>query len=257
MNNFEEVLQKDGIPFIKALLDHEKKRFNESFLRGSVYEQINADFGIFPKHKVYPAYFTGNIQQPENKYIFIGINPGYDFEINTKECKYLEEEGLFNGYCNIFHDYFGQERKGLIPYFAAVIGFLRRVYDLDGKINTWEWAHKNLISLELIPYHSKNASGLRINDLKEFKNVYFKILIKFLKYLKPKGYIFINGFPTFKNYFSSPEFSDVIFFSKKSESFWAGKIDEKYDFIGLPFLNRPKGGKDKLATSIKRFWIGQ
>ena len=71
-----------------------------------------------------------------------------------------------------------------------------------------------------------------------------------LDYLNPKEPIFINGFPTFEKYFRDKIFKDVIVF-KKVKAAWRGKI-KNYPFIGLPFLNRPRGGKEGLVKLVRR-----
>ncbi len=102
----------------------------------------------------------------------------------------------------------------------------------------------------MIPYHSANTSGLRINNPENFKKVYFVILLKLLKFLNPKRPVFILGFPTFERYLSHVYFKDVITF-KKQGNFWIGKIGGGYDFVGLPFLTMVKGGKDGLVRGLK------
>src|SRR3989338_10998511 len=99
---FGEILKLEGLDFIKALLKFEEDRFNKHFKKGSVFEEINEDFGIFPKEKVYPVYFTGDIENPKDKIIFVGINPAFNSTWNRKEQKYLEERGSFDGYCHLF-----------------------------------------------------------------------------------------------------------------------------------------------------------
>ncbi len=249
MNNFKDILKINGLDFIKALIDFEQRRADHNFLSGSTYEQINADFGIFPPVKLYPTYFSGNIKKPKNKIIFVGINPGYSVELNKRELKYLQEKGCFEGYCHIFTDFFKKYKKGLLPYFANIKGFLRRYYNIEENID-WDWLQENLISLDLIPYHSENSSGLRINDIKKFRDVYIAIFLKILDSLNPQKPIFINGFPTFKQYFDKKELRDIVSY-KEVDNFWIGKIG-KFEFIGLPFLTQVRGGKDKLVSSIKK-----
>jgi hypothetical protein len=81
--------------------------------------------------------------------------------------------------------------------------------------------------------------------------VYFEIILKLLTHLDPHKPIFINGFPTCKSFLEQPEFQNVVTFTEHG-NFWTGTIGG-YEFIGLPFLNRPKGGKDTLVTAIHKF----
>ena len=250
LQNLEDFIANNnlkGLDFIKSVLEFEQKRFDKYFLKGSVYEKINSHFGIFPARKVYPVYFVGNIEKPDNKTIFLGINPGYNEIENEKEQKFTEESGIFYSSCHFF-DYYKGKRKGLIPYYANIAGFLKRLDNIE-QID-WDWLQDNLINLEMIPYHSSDASGLRINDLQYYRKTYFEIFLRTLNYLKPNKPIFINGFPTFERYFKDRVFQDIVSF-RKIDTIWKGKIKD-YSFIGLPFLNRPKGGKDKLVSLVKR-----
>lgn len=245
---FEDVLKLDGQAFIEALLKFEQDRFDRDFLKGSVYEQINAEFGIFPAKKVYPVYFAGDIFNPKDKLVFIGMNPAYNEKTNEHEQQYAEKVGLANICKDMFH-YFKSQRSGLIPYYANIGGFLKRLYEIK-KID-WDWYQDNFVNLDMIPYHSANTSGLRINNPAQFRKIHFAILLKLLAHLQPTKPIFILGFPSFESYLSQSHFEKIITF-KKHTNFWIGKIDGKYEFIGLPFLTRIKGGKDALVENIKK-----
>ena len=107
---FEEILKSDGGPFIRKLLEYEKKRvdkFNIEIKKRepNIFEQMNIDFGIFPEEVCYPVYFHGDLMKPKNKIVIIGINPGKE-STNEEKCEYCEylneEKGLFEQYCNIF-----------------------------------------------------------------------------------------------------------------------------------------------------------
>jgi hypothetical protein len=206
---------------------------------------------LFPAARCYPVYFAGDITNPAGKKIFVGINPGYtDKARQIAELEYLERVGLFNGYCNIFSDFFAKQQKGLLAYFANIVGFLRRYYEIE-VTRDWDWIQSNLISLDLIPYHSSDAQGLRINDPNNFRRTYFEIFLRILEHLGPIEPIFLNGFPTLERYLRNPAFSDVIKYAKH-DGFWIGTIADKFSFIGLPFLNRVAGGKEALIDRIKR-----
>jgi hypothetical protein len=248
---FDSISHLEGLDFIRALVELEEQRFEQSqFLKGSTFEDINADFGIFPTMAAYPIYFMGDVKRPKDKIIFMGINPGFNEERNKKEQAYLESCGIFEGYRRLFGDFRYGRNKGLLPYYANIAGFLRRYLGITEAID-WDWYQENFIALELIPYHSVNANGLRINNIKKYRDVYFEIILKLLKHLDPARPVFINGFPTYKNLLEHPElFVDVLTFTKHG-NFWTGEIGG-YDFIGLPFLTRPKGGKDSLVEAIQR-----
>jgi hypothetical protein len=246
---FQRILSLDGLPFIKALLEYEEKRFDESFLKGSVYEEINQEFGIFPAVKNYPLYFMGDARKPENKIIVIGINPAYrEFSIKTEQ-DYLEKHGSFEGYCTHFlHRGLFQKHS---QYFSNIGGFLKRLGLFDHEKMSWEWLQEHLINMDLIPYRSSDSAGLRINNLAHYKERYFIPIIKIIEYLDPKKPIFIHGFRTFEKYLSNPMFAGLIDFEER-DGIWVGMIAKKYKFIGTPFLTRVAGGKDKLAEIVLR-----
>ena len=65
-----------------------------------------------------------------------------------------------------------------------------------------------------------------------------------------------SSFPTWRRFIAykdevDSEFRDVIEFHDHS-NFATGRIDKTYRFIGLPFLNRVKGGKDAVVDGIKK-----
>jgi hypothetical protein len=256
---FKQIAHLEGLEFIQALLRLEEQRFEESqFLKGSTFEDINADFGIFPTMPTYPVYFAGDIRYPENKIIFIGINPGFGEDSNRKEREFLRQRGTFEGYCRLYADFF--EGRS-VRYYSSIAGFLRRLYDITEKID-WEWYQEHFITLEAIPYHSASADGLRINNAKKYREVYFEIMLKMLRHLSPRKPVFINGFPTFRRFITDksggilPAFADVIEFAGHA-NIAVGKIgtEKDYDFVGLPFLTRPSGGKDALVNQMRKLGL--
>src|SRR5467141_2021631 len=100
VTQYQKISHLEGLEFVKALLLLEEQRFEQSsFVKGSTFEDINADFGIFPTLAAYPVYFAGDIREPEDKIIFIGINPGFNKEGNRSEQAFLQSRGSFEGYC--------------------------------------------------------------------------------------------------------------------------------------------------------------
>jgi len=260
MNNFDEILRLDGLDFIRELLKYEQGRFDNNFLSKSksVFEEININFGIFPKEQSYPVYFLGDIKNPKDKIIFIGINPGYNQQTLRKEQKYLRKINLIDGYCHIFAEYFGKQSQTLIPYFKGIKSFWTRYKDMSSDDINWNWFQKNLINLEFIPYHSIDTGGLKINDAKYFVKRYLKPLLKILKYINPREAVFINGFPTLRKYFEQEILSQYIKIDREivyhKGKVVFGVLNGKYKFIGLPFLNMPAGGYDNLAKVIKDYF---
>ena len=246
--DIQEVLKLEGLVFIKALLDWEERRFVDTeFRKNSTFEQINLDFGIFPPQAAYPIYFAGDIAHPRSKKIFVGINPAFSGK-QADEQSFLKQRGQFDGYCQIFSDFFAAQHRGLTPYYANISGFLRRLYSIQ-KID-WNWLQENLIHLDLIPYHSVRTDGLKINNPRRFRQTYFEIFLRMVHYLDPSEPIFFNGFRTFANELKDSCFCDVIDF-RKCDGFWTGVIEKKYEFVGLPFLTRVANGKDALVEQIK------
>lgn len=256
MSNFERILKLDGLKFIKKLLKFEQQRFDDCFFNNpkSTFEQINIDFGIFPNFNPYPVYFSGDITKPKNKMIFIGINPGFGKIIEQqREKEYLKTNGLFEGYRNIFSNYYKIHYPKPFSIFGNIKSFVARY---NKKLNSeeidWDWFQDNVIILEMIPYHSPNSAGLKINNLTHYINTYFKATSKIIEYLNPKQPVFITGFPSFKNYFQDDLFKNIVSFDKVGY-IYKGKIYNRYDIIGLPFLNRPQGGLDQIIRDIKKY----
>jgi hypothetical protein len=255
-HTLKSVLRLKGLPFVKALLELEEYRFQDgNYTKGSTFEEINKEFGIFPIAKAYPVHFAGDIQKPPGKIIFVGINPGYakngkQQDRQKAEQKFLERHGQFDGYCRIFSDFYATQEKGLLPYFANIAGFIKRYYNVEEKID-WHWLQRHLISLDLIPYHSTSSAGVSINNPSNFRSTYLEIFLRLIRYLNPKKPIFFNGFPTFAEIFSEDPFRDVFKFRKYGK-YWMGKIDDEFEFFGLPFLTRVRGGKDALVRNVRR-----
>jgi len=265
---FEKISKKEGLQFIQELLDYEKRRIDE-FLSAlnkrekNIFEQINIDFGIFPEKMPYPVYFCGDITKPKNKIVFIGINPGYNEKTNNAEQDYLNNLGVFRGYCEMFSSFFRDKNvayyKNMYSFLASVkkeSGYFFRAVDKDTEDFSvavrknknkliWDWLQDNVINLEAIPYHSKNTNGLTINDIERYKERYLMPLLKIIKHIDPQTPIFILGYPTVKRHFENENLKD--FFVKNSTLVYHNAKGKKkeiavgklggYDFVGLPFLN--------------------
>jgi hypothetical protein len=247
-NEFAELLRLSGLEFARALMDWEKGRFAPMrFLMGSTFESINMQFGLFPSDPAYPCYFAGDIRKPVGKIVVIGINPGYSGK-QSEEQRFLETRGIFEGYCELFSEFFAKNHSGLTPYFSNVAGFIKRLYDIP-KID-WRWFQENVIHMDLVPYHSVSTGGLQINNPEQYRRTTFAAVVKLLEHINPSGPVFVNGYPTFAKAFEQLEFGDVINVQRQGE-LWVGEIAERYRFVGLPFLTRVKGGKDRLVKNLK------
>ncbi len=247
--NPESLRNLHGQDFIKALLEWERNAY-KALSPHDYREMVEYQFGLADVASAYPVYFAGDIAHPENKEIFVGINPGYANEKQqSNEQSYLDSRNLFEGYCEIFRDFFPRERNGLITYYAHVTGFIRRYYGIEHPINNWPWVHENLINLELVPYHSKTTKKFRIRNIEKYRMTQFDYFLKILTHLNPEKPIFINGFPTFREYFEHPVFKDIIAF-KKIEGFWVGRIAGKFRFIGVPFLQQMRIKRDPFVAHV-------
>jgi hypothetical protein len=251
------IFKLHGTEFVRELLAWEQRRFSaESFAGHSAFEEICADFGQFPRFRAYPVYFVGDLDSPRNKHVFIGINPGYKQENNSRENEYLDRVGLYEGYCKIFRDFFPGDASSGKRYYSNLFGFCRRQFSLEERSFAWQWFHENVIHLDLIPFHSASVQGLAINDLTYFKERYFEVLLKILRYLSPQEPVFFNGFPTIasllrgSNGRRGEEIKAMIEFEKRG-AVYRGKIAGEFNFIGLPFQTRVKGGKDQLVANLR------
>jgi hypothetical protein len=254
---FHQIADLKGIDFTQALLALEQRRFEPStFRKESTLEEVNSEFGIFPAELAYPVYFAGDVREPQAKTIFLGLNPGYNEARYQGERQFLQEHGLFNGYCRLYSDYFKPAHKSLLRYYSNIGGFLRRLRDIHATID-WDWFQENFIALEFIPYHSSNTNGLRINDASAFREVYIEILLKLLDHLNPHEPVFVNGFPTVRRLLSNnskirSEFADVIEY-EQAGPIWSGRLG-RHELIGLPFLTWPKSGFDALVEAVRLHW---
>lgn len=241
MKNLKEVILKnessDFLTFIKNVLKWEKERVDDYFVKDSYYEDINDKFGIFPKTKLYPMYFYGDIENPKDKYVFIGINPSYDKRTCDEE--YRDEEGAFDNYYNFLRNAFLKWKEKryydnkLFSYLNKNVSLcLEKGFNVDRKQINYDWLHDNVINLEFLPYHSKKADGLVINNLNDYFETNFKVLERFIKYLNPDKKIVIFGFPKIIELLELKD-NKKIEFDKKGD-IYQGKIFG-YDFVGVNF----------------------
>ena len=223
--------------FIKNILKWEKERVDNYFTKDSYYEDINEKFGIFPKTKLYPMYFYGDIENPKDKYIFIGINPSYDKRTCDEE--YKDEKGSMDDYYNFLKSAFlkwKEERyydNKLFSYLNRNISLcLEKGFNVDRKKISYDWLQNNVINLEFLPYHSKKADGLVLNNLDDYFETNFKVLERFIKYLNPDKKIVIFGFPKIIELLELDKKNRIEF--NKEGSVYIGKLFG-YPFVGVGF----------------------
>ena len=233
---------EDCLPFLKQLLKFEKDRIDKYYNlteNPSFYEEINEEFGIFPHKKLYPMYFYGSISSPKNKYIFIGINPSYTGDIEEKETIEIEKSDYFDWLSNAFLNWKENYNGVLFSYLKKIALFLNGIDEINDKnIIDYDWLHKNVINLELVPYHSGRADGLSINNPEKYSRTYFEILRKIIEYIRPQRPIIIFGFSIIETLemLKQRGLVDDIEIDKKpkDQDFYAGKFFG-YAFICLKF----------------------
>ena len=241
MKNLKEIIienkNSDFLTLLEDVLKWEKERVDNSFAKNSYYEEINDRFGIFPKTKLYPMYFYGNIKNPKDKYIFIGINPSYTGKMEDQE--YEDEKASFNNYYDFLNNAFLKWKKKryynnkLFNYLKRNISlYLSEKYSINRNNIDYEWLQENVINLEFLPYHSKSANGLIINNIDDYFETYFVILEKFIKYLNPKKEIVVFGFPKTIELLKLDKNKKIEF--HKNGNIYRGKLFG-YNFIGLNF----------------------
>lgn len=253
MKNLKEVISKNSKLKFPALmykvLEREKERVDKNFTKDSYFEDVNSKFGIFPNKKLYPMYFYGNIENPKNKYIFVGINPSYTGVLEEEE--YLEEKESVAKYYRFLKNAFIwwsiKLNNKFLPYLNKVSLYLSSVEKIKRELIDYKWLQENVINLELIPYHSRSANGLIVNDIEEYYLSYFEIFKKAVKHISPKRPIVFLGKDNFLNIFGSDKFKNDIIIEKKGNVL-VGTIFGKYKFVVLNFRFSQKDLKnlDKL-----------
>jgi hypothetical protein len=241
MSNLKEIISKNYKLKFPALmynvLKWEKERVDKNFTKGSYFEDINDKFGIFPKTKLYPMYFYGNIENPKNKYVFVGINPSYTGGLEENE--YLEEKESVAKYYHFLKNAFIWWNIKLdhkfLPYFNKISLYLSETENIKREEISYKWLQENVINLELIPYHSKSADGLLVNNIEEYYQTYFELFRKAIKHINPNKKIVFFGSSSFENIFVDNNIFNKDIIIEKNNSIYSGKIFGKYDFIVLPF----------------------
>lgn len=146
-----------------------------------------------------PGYLAGNYQK-EAKYIFIGINPGFDKDQNIIEEKLKDEtwEKYHNFILNFFDIFASAGFKS--PYFTRLYNLIVGLENDEDICQTREskikYMQGKILTMELIPYHSSRFNA-NLGDV--FVNQYLKDRLNkcfdFIKTLKsqPRLVIFNGG----------------------------------------------------------------
>lgn len=241
MKNLKEVISKNSKLKFSALmykvLEWEKERVDKNFSKDSYFEDINSKFGIFPNKPLYPMYFYGDIENSRNKYIFVGINPSYTGLLEEDE--YLEEKESVAKYYHFLKNAFIwwsiKLNNKLLPYLNKASLYLSEVEKIKRELIDYKWLQKNIINLELIPYHSKNADGLEINNLEEYYKTYFELFRRSIIYFNPRKKIVFFGTSNFKKIFIDSDIFKKDISCDKTGDIYFGKIFNKYSFVVIPF----------------------
>ncbi|MGI0048323.1 MAG: hypothetical protein ACREAW_02185, partial [Nitrososphaera sp.] len=146
-----------------------------------------------------PSGFSGNYDT-SNSIVLFSLNPGYSAKFNPDEQRLQNRD--WEQYCNARKSLylFFKKLNHPSPYYRSwwilFQGLLNeKSYNYDTQ---WDYFNKNLVNLNLIPYHSK---GLQLPTLfDEEQNCYlmqnFDSLLDFIVPYNPKLLIF-NGNPWF------------------------------------------------------------
>lgn len=103
-----------------------------------------------------PTYIVGDYQGKQSKYVLIGMNPFFSQEANTREEDF--KGGTWERYENFIRRFFQYEMRQGSPsrYYKSLA---RLFAGLDGipvpsGPQLWEYYERNVVSIDLIPYHS-------------------------------------------------------------------------------------------------------
>ncbi len=126
-----------------------------------------------------PAYFAGDIDS-QNKIIIIGINPGAIKNNLDYEASQISKS--FNSYINFYKNFFILQKKGpAIKYYA----YLRSCLDIEPNPGEhyWDYCNKNIVNIDLIPYHS-NSFKMTLND--RTRKIYYDYFTSILEFIKSR-----------------------------------------------------------------------
>lgn len=145
-----------------------------------------------------PTYLVGNFEDGDYKYVLFGINPGFSEKQNPKEESWKKTS--WDNYLNFSKNFFKlfKQHEMKSPYYKKLSRFFSGMdrLDLNNYPEIYDYYHKHIINIELIPYHS-TSFGIS-SHLTEEQKIYFKLRLEanlnFLKKLKVKLMIF-NGNP--------------------------------------------------------------
>jgi len=103
-----------------------------------------------------PTFFAGDVHSQEIRYVFIGLNPGYD-DNSPKEIEWRrkrrKEEKLRD--CLDLFEYFGT-LKNFPRYYTRLIKLCPDYETSSTKKQREEFCNKYVVNIDAFPFHSKN-----------------------------------------------------------------------------------------------------
>ncbi len=141
-----------------------------------------------------PVFFAGGVKKME--YCLLGLNPAFNEENYSKERRVLEEKGCEQTYLNFFDVAIQKGIKSdyyfLFSCFLA--GFLEREKPPEDSIQSYQLLSRNIVNLNLIPYHSRGITLPKKLTAPQGKLIapYLKNLEELIR-LYPRKALFLNG----------------------------------------------------------------
>ncbi|MFH1376082.1 MAG: hypothetical protein ABIH25_00430 [Candidatus Woesearchaeota archaeon] len=155
-----------------------------------------------------PTFFSGNIHSKKIKYIFIGLNPGYNEEHNKKEYNWRKNskeksKKQMEDCINLFEYFYENKWPG---YYTRILNIVKDFSKKEKKKERYEYCKKYLINIDAFPFHSKSFK-IKIDNLTPQQYIEFfkywnssKELIKMIK----SKYIIIFGKANLKLFMMDP-----------------------------------------------------
>lgn len=142
-----------------------------------------------------PVFFAGNVKQ--SPFCLLGLNPAYKKENYDKERNILNERGWKQTYLKFFEWAFEKISSQYYSRFAVFLsGLLGEEEYPENREGRFQILNKNLVNLNLIPYHSE-----RIRLQGNFTAEQRKLIRPYLKTLEelvncvPRKAVIMNGAP--------------------------------------------------------------
>jgi hypothetical protein len=116
-------------------------------------------FGLKGKERFvddyHATYFVGDYTDGKPKDVLFGLNPGFDPKRDRQQR--VGAFGRWEDYLTFEREFFGRFRDRKVPfyrYLSKFFGWMNGV-ELDEWKDRWDFLQANLVTVELIPYHSR------------------------------------------------------------------------------------------------------